>query len=76
MVRQRLQSFYTHLKMEENLQKLYQSKQAILEADNMMGNHPHHNDEFDHNMMDEANINYPDQHMDHNQFATAASNMN
>lgn len=41
VVRQRLQNFYVHLKMEENLQKLYQSKQAILEAENQNGYSSH-----------------------------------
>jgi len=33
MVRQRLVDFYTHLKMEENLQKLYQEKQAMFDGE-------------------------------------------
>jgi kinesin family protein 2/24 len=33
VVRQRLVDFYTHLKMEENLQKLYQAKQAQMDGD-------------------------------------------
>ncbi len=33
VVRQRLLNFYTHIKMEENLQKLYQTKQAMLDGD-------------------------------------------
>lgn len=33
VIRQRLLDFYTHLKMEENLQKLYQTKQAIMDGD-------------------------------------------
>ncbi len=57
VVRQRLLDFYTHLKMEENLQKLYQTKQAVLDGDtNLM----EQLDDFDHNMMDEASINCPD----------------
>ena len=57
VVRQRLLDFYTHLKTEENLQKLYQTKQAILDGDaNLM----EQLDDFDHNMMDEASINCPD----------------
>lgn len=32
VVRQRLIDFYTHLKMEENLQKLYQSKGSAQDA--------------------------------------------
>ena len=48
--------FYTHLKMEENLQKLYQSKQSLQDGDpNLLL------DDFDQNMMDEANINCPDE---------------
>ena len=40
--------------MEENLQKLYQTKQTVMEGeDNLL-------DDFDHNMMDEASINCPD----------------
>lgn len=31
VVRQRLIDFYTHLKMEENLQKLYQHKGSLME---------------------------------------------
>ena len=63
MVRQRLIDFYTHLKMEENLQKLYQSKgsllneggdQNVLLMDSVF-------DDLDQNMMDEANINCPDE---------------
>jgi len=58
VIRQRLLDFYTHLKMEENLQKLYQTKQAILDGDtNLM----EQLDDFDHNMMDEASINCPDE---------------
>ena len=56
VVRQRLVDFYTHLKMEENLQKLYQSKQSMQDGDpNLLL------DDFDQNMMDEANINCPDE---------------
>lgn len=64
LVRQRLIDFYTHLKMEENLQKLYQSKgsllnneggdQNVLLMDSVL-------DDFDQNMMDETNINCPDE---------------
>jgi hypothetical protein len=57
VVRQRLLDFYTHLKMEENLQKLYQTKQAVLDGD---GNLMEQLDDFDQNMMDEASINCPD----------------
>lgn len=32
VVRQRLVDFYTHLKMEENLQKLYQTKQSVMDG--------------------------------------------
>ena len=54
VVRQRLIDFYMHLKMEENLQKLYQHKGST----NLM------DDDFDQNMMDEANnINSPDEFM-------------
>jgi len=61
VVRQRLIDFYTHLKMEENLQKLYQQKgsllneggdQNVLLMDSVF-------DDLDQNMMDEANINCP-----------------
>lgn len=67
LVRQRLIDFYTHLKMEENLQKLYQHKGS---TSNMHGNGDGDQnvllmdsvlDDFDHNMMDEANINCPDE---------------
>ena len=71
LVRQRLIDFYTHLKMEENLQKLYQHKgsTSIMNGNNMGGNDPDSNvllldsvlDDFDQNMMDEANINCPDE---------------
>jgi hypothetical protein len=63
VVRQRLIDFYTHLKMEENLQKLYQQKgsllneggdQNVLLMDSVF-------DDLDQNMMDEANINCPDE---------------
>lgn len=63
LVRQRLIDFYTHLKMEENLQKLYQQKgsllneggdQNVLLMDSVF-------DDLDQNMMDEANINCPDE---------------
>jgi hypothetical protein len=57
VIRQRLLDFYTHLKMEENLQKLYQTKQAIMDGDQ---NLVEQLDDFDNNMMDEASINCPD----------------
>lgn len=55
VIRQRLLDFYSHLKMEENLQKLYQTKQTVLQDDdpNLM----EQLDDFDQNMMDEANVN-------------------
>lgn len=60
LVRQRLIDFYTHLKMEENLQKLYQQKGCMMNdggellLDSAL-------DELDQNMMEEANINCPDE---------------
>ncbi len=62
VVRQRLVDFYTHLKMEENLQKLYQNKQSTLldgNGDNLLMDD--RLDDFDQNMMDEASINCPDE---------------
>lgn len=57
VVRQRLVDFYTHLKVESNLQRLYQTKQALLEGDsNLMDQY----DDYDNNMMDEAGINCPE----------------
>jgi hypothetical protein len=43
--------------MEENLQKLYQTKQAVLDGESNLMDQI---DDFDHNMMDEASINCPD----------------
>jgi lipopolysaccharide biosynthesis regulator YciM len=66
VVRQRLVDFYTHLKMEENLQKLYQTKQSVYgDADS---NLVAHLDDFDHNMMDEAQLNWQDHQSTPNQF--------
>lgn len=53
VIRQRLLDFYSHLKMEENLQKLYQTKQTVQDDPNLMDQL----DDFDQNMMDEANVN-------------------
>lgn len=65
VVRQRLVDFYTHLKTEENLQKLYQEKQAQMDGDcNLMDNL----DDYDQNMIDEANYNCDDQVMNYNQY--------
>ena len=64
VVRQRLIDFYTHIKMEENLQKLYQQNALLMDCDNEGGRDEgmlldSQNDDFDH--MDEANINCPDE---------------
>lgn len=50
VVRQRLVDFYTHLKLEENLQKLYTEKQTQIEQDFNF-------DCDDQNMMDEGGAN-------------------
>lgn len=57
VVRQRLVDFYTHLKLEEKLQRLYQNQQEAQDAEqNLMGQL----DDFDQHMMDEASVNCPD----------------
>ena len=63
VVRQRLIDFYTHLKMEENLQKLYQQKGSLLNegGDQNVLLMDSVYDDLDQNMMDEANINGPDE---------------
>lgn len=50
VVRQRLVDFYSHLKLEENLQKLYQDKQAVIDGDTNFINQMN---EYDQNMVDE-----------------------
>ena len=76
VVRQRLIDFYTHLKMEENLQKLYQHKGSLIEGHGMhnfdedeLNGEPRlldsQIDDMDENnhMMDESNINANDELM-------------
>lgn len=54
VVRQRLVDFYTHLKMEENLQKLYQTKQSMVDPESNLNDQL---DDMDHNMLDEGQMN-------------------
>lgn len=51
VVRQRLIDFYSHLKMEENLQKLYQQKGSLLDG----GNHQRMNN-FDYDELDDPQL--------------------
>ena len=56
VVRQRLVDFYTHLKLEENLQKLYQDKQTVMEQEENFGGDGMNEDEM--NMMEDEGQGY------------------